>query len=250
MSMNELETEGIVIASREYRERDLLVTLLTPSGRHALHARGTLKVDSRNAGALQLGTRGIYQLHSGRAGGLFSLRQAAIKDSYPAIRRTLLGTAMMLVLCEIMASAQDDPRCFLLLKQTLDDMERTQDLYTAPCVCVGRMCALAGIAPMTEGCVRCGHQDEICALSLRQGGFLCRRCAEQAHAPRLDKAALRRFRLIMHAGMDSLDILRAHARCGEEDFMRIFAFYREYSGSVIRGADFLQTAAAMERKKH
>ena len=100
MSMNELETEGIVIASREYRERDLLVTLLTPSGRHAaLHARGTLKVDSRNAGALQLGTRGIYQLHSGRAGGLFSLRQAAIKDSYPAIRRTLLGTAMMLVLC-------------------------------------------------------------------------------------------------------------------------------------------------------
>ena len=32
MSMNELETEGIVIASREYRERDLLVTLLTPSG--------------------------------------------------------------------------------------------------------------------------------------------------------------------------------------------------------------------------
>ena len=58
MSMNELETEGIVIASREYRERDLLVTLLTPSGRHALHARGTLKVDSRNAGALQLGTRG------------------------------------------------------------------------------------------------------------------------------------------------------------------------------------------------
>ncbi len=103
MSINELETEGIVIASREYRERDLLVTLLTPSGRHALHARGTLKVDSRNAGALQLGTRGIYQLHSGRAGGLFSLRQAAIKDSYPAIRRTLLGTAMMLVLCEIMA---------------------------------------------------------------------------------------------------------------------------------------------------
>ena len=37
MSMNELETEGIVIASREYRERDLLVTLLTPSGRHPLH---------------------------------------------------------------------------------------------------------------------------------------------------------------------------------------------------------------------
>ena len=92
MSMNELETEGIVIASREYRERDLLVTsALTPSeGRHALHARGTLKVDSRNAGALQLGTRGIYQLHSGRAGGLSSLRQAAIKDSYPAIRRTWL----------------------------------------------------------------------------------------------------------------------------------------------------------------
>ena len=69
MSMNELETEGIVIASREYRERDLLVTLLTPSGRHALHARGTLKVDSRNAGALQLGTRGIYQLQ----GGIYSL---------------------------------------------------------------------------------------------------------------------------------------------------------------------------------
>ena len=89
MSMNELETEGIVIASREYRERDLLVTLLTPSGRHALHARGTLKVDSRNAGALQLGTRGIYRWYSySRAGGLFSLRQAAIKDSYPAIRRT------------------------------------------------------------------------------------------------------------------------------------------------------------------
>ena len=51
MSMNELETEGIVIASREYRERDLLVTLLTPSGRHVLHARGTLKVDSCKAAA-------------------------------------------------------------------------------------------------------------------------------------------------------------------------------------------------------
>ena len=62
MSMNELETEAIVVASREYRERDLLVTLLTPQGKQGVNARGTLKIDSRNAAALQLCTKGIYRL--------------------------------------------------------------------------------------------------------------------------------------------------------------------------------------------
>lgn len=245
MSMNELETEAIVVASREYRERDLLVTLLTPQGKQGVNARGTLKIDSRNAAALQLCTKGIYRLS--RSGTLASLKQAVIMESYPKLKRSLLGTAMAQVLCEIADQAQDDPACFTLLDGALTDMEQSGDLYSAPCVFINRMCALAGIAPMVDGCARCGRKDEISSLSLRQGGFLCRFCVAALHEPRWEKEKLRRFRLIAHADMDKLAILREHIRCDLDDLQHILSFYREYSGVSIRGAVFLKTAAALEK---
>ena len=65
-------------------------------------------------------------------------------ESYPKLKRSLLGTAMAQVLCEIADQAQDDPACFTLLDGALTDMEQSGDLYSAPLrvyqphVCAGR----------------------------------------------------------------------------------------------------------------
>lgn len=240
------EAEGIVVANREYREKDALLTILSADrGKLSLVAKGVQKIDSRSAGYLQLYTKAQFA-YSPR-GSLHALIQVTPLAYYRRIRGDLLRQAFAALFCEMAVNSEDHPALYGLLDAVLTELETQPECYTAACVFVNELCRLQGIAPMVDACAGCGTKMHIQTLSLRQGGFLCTSCMDALRDERWSKSRLRRFRLLCHADMTQIAKLKEHLQCTWADFTCLYAFFREYSGVRIHSYAFLEQVVQMEQ---
>lgn len=242
----EREIEGIVLSLSDYREKDGLLTILAQDDRKIhMVAKGIRNITSKNAGALLVASQSRFIVRWKENKDLQMLQQAQISRYRQAIRTSLLKQAFSSFFCELMLKNEEINGGFQLLKDALDDLQENEDVYTCACVFVNQLCLSQGIAPWVDGCVNCGRSDHIVSLSLKQGGFVCTHCMNQIQEKIWTKKQLQRFRYLCHADFTRLDKLREYDRYNFEDFMIIFAFFREYSGIDVKGYAFIEQLAKM-----
>ncbi len=248
--MMEREIEGIVLSLNDYREKDGLLTILAEDD-HKIRmvAKGIQNITSKNAGALLVASQSRFIIRWKENKELQMLQQAQISCYRQAIHASLLKQALSSFFCELMFKNEEIHGGFQLLKEALDDLQNHEDVYTCACVFVNQLCLSQGIAPWVDSCVNCGRSDQIVSLSLKQGGFVCTRCMNHLQENIWTKKQLQRFRYLCHADFNQMDKLRAYDLYNFEDFTKIFAFFREYSGIDVKGYAFIEQLAKMGVKQ-
>ena len=99
--MNDV-SEGIVLSSMDYREKDTLISVLTREfGRLSFVAKGTMSINSKNAPACLPYTSSEFCFDYREGKTVFPLKTAKIKNSRRQIREDLHLLSFAGLLCEL-----------------------------------------------------------------------------------------------------------------------------------------------------
>ena len=179
--MHKYNTEGIVLKSTNYADKDKIYTILTRDyGKVRVLARGVRKITSRRAGNLD--TLNYVSLKLTESSGFKNLDEAVVLESFRDIKNDLSISMSAYYLAEIVfRSVEEDdtsPEIFYLLLSTLKKLN--QDTALTVNYFEVNLLKKLGYALNLDKCVVCERKMDNTwrsySFNLDMGGFICNNC--------------------------------------------------------------------------
>lgn len=171
---------GLVARAVEYKEADLILTVLTAEeGKLTITARGARRNNAPYAAASQIlcCSRMIVSEYRER----LTLKEAEILESFPALREDLQSLSLACYIADLAQTLAPEGDIFRLLVTALLSLagkKRPPELVKAAFEL--RALCEAGFEPSLGGCGRCGGLSEIMYLQAFGGMLLCSSCGREA----------------------------------------------------------------------
>ena len=196
---------GIVLRETETREADKILTVLTAEkGKIPVIARGARRRGSKIAAASQLLAYSELTVYQSR--DWYMLTEASTLALFPGLRQELERLALASYFAELTETVTEEnvpaPETLPLLLNALYALgEQKKPPEAVKAAFELRLLALAGYAPLLEGCARCGSETpEAPQLDVAEGVLLCGACRsrEDRGCRPLDEASLSAARYILN----------------------------------------------------
>lgn len=181
--------EAVVLRTQEFGERDKILTLYSRQhGKIKAIAKGVKRPGSSLSPAAQPFTYGVYSLASGKS--LDVVREARVKEPFPAIRQNALRLANASLVAELTdlgtPEGEPNPDLFDFLLFALYGIDRREPSLSSLCFLAGFL-YLMGLWPSLSRCARCSHPLALhpsqVPFSPSGGGVLCPSCRAQDSFP-------------------------------------------------------------------
>jgi len=184
---------GVVLRTYRLGEADRIVVVLTEGhGKVRAVAKGVRKTKSRFGARLEPTSHVAMLLYEGRE--LDIVTQADSIEHHPTMRadlgRLAKATALLEAVDDVAQEREPDVQLYRMLVGALRALEQ-RDSPLLVAAFYWKLLAAEGVAPLVDGCARCGTADDLVAFDLTEGGVLCR--AHRSGTP---------------IGADALDLLR------------------------------------------
>ena len=240
--MNDV-SEGIVLSSMDYREKDTLISVLTKEfGRLSFVAKGTMSINSKNAPACLPYTSSEFCFDYREGKTVFPLKTAKIKNSRRQVREDLDLLSFAGLLCELAEKCTEQAvvsdEIYQALETALDRLK--EDCYLSVCLYLGFVMRMLGIDPVVDECVLCGS-TKVSTISIKEGGFVCAACRTkvQAQANTLDD--LVHFRLLNKGTFEHFDLLKSKITTSFEDVSMMMKFLSHHGALRVRSWDWIMS---------
>ena len=237
--MNDIE--GLVISFSEINEADALLHVLTAQGKVTLKAKGILKVNSKNARGCQLYTHSMFHLLQSNAKTTHVIKNVDVIHSYRMVREDLLKQTLACCMMEaldkinIRETELDLNECCAYLQA----LETSRHPYCVFSLFLCMILRLSGIALWSDSCVICNTKQSICAVSLKEGGFIYKDCFKPSVHRHFPAEKLRQLRYLTHADLKQLPLLESYGPW-EYDIVEVLLGMLELHGEFkMNGAAFL-----------
>ncbi len=240
---------GIVLKQSQYRENDLLISVLTEQwGRLSLVARGAKKVTSKNAVSCTPFVVSEYLLDFKEGKTMYTLKNGVLLESNRHVRSNLEKVHVAQLFAELVEAmipqgVEEDEvsaMTFELFRFTLQQLDKSETNFLPLAFFLAKNLDIQGVSPVVDGCVFCGS-TAIQGIDREAGGFICQQCAK--NAPNLqfqDTESLKRFRLINKAQIEHYDILANQATWTIQDVEFLIEFLQEHTGIYCQSWLFLK----------
>ncbi|MFW0860785.1 MAG: DNA repair protein RecO [Dethiobacter sp.] len=217
--MVELRSDALVLRSRDWREADRLVTLLTrDAGKVTVLARGIKKSKSKFAALVEPLTLGRYLLHRGKSMDI--LIQGEIIKPYFSLRQDLLHYATAQYFCELAERSlpNNEPvvAVFVLLVAALEILEKdASPARVTRCFELSLLDEL-GFCPALEGCFCCGQQLSPYYFDFAHSAIVCGQCPKNQDSILISGAAVAVMKRFLKQGFHRLSICSVSATVNDE----------------------------------
>jgi DNA repair protein RecO (recombination protein O) len=193
--MKIIETEGIVLKTMDFKEKDSILTFLTRDvGKKAGVLYGGKSVRSGNAAKAEMFVLNHLEFSEKPGSDLVRIRKCELLESFPPLRKNYSKFlhanyfSELLLQCEIPAVESQD--YFELLKKSMTQLSNSKTAEEIKFNYELHLLKLLGIQPNLETCVHCGTdlwQKESgripapkfsvpCQLDASLGGIRCPKC--------------------------------------------------------------------------
>ena len=233
----------IILKHTDYRENDVILqTFSAEYGKLSFIARGLKKMTSKNAAASQLFMLSEVTFDYVKNDYLHILKSATVVDSFRLLREDLNLLSIMSVLAEIAQQIELTNDDYQLILNTMERLVKAPDYaLTALNLFLSEVVTKQGNSPMVDGCVLCGSTKEICAVSITEGGFICKQCNQGLRLPTLATDDLQGFRFIAKAKFKQYDLIAANTETNSLTIARLLlGFLNEHSGITCKSFRFLE----------
>lgn len=228
------KASGFIIRGIDYQESSRIVTLLSPRlGKISLLAKGARKIESRTGAALDLLNLVEVVFYEGQ--GLKLLKDAAIIESYPALKRDYehLEAAMHAArsLNILLKDGQRDRRIYHLFAELLAELEG--DGGAPALLLLGfklKLIDLLGFGPALDHCSLCRRPLDDAAetfFSPEAGGVVCGDCRRGGDSP-IDLRLVKGMEMILQLPLRKLHRLVLPEELitqGEETLNRFISYH-------------------------
>ena len=199
--MRRIETNAIVLSTRDTGEADLLVTLLARrTGRITGVAKAAKKSKKRFVNVFDRGNIVTVSIYRPRNRELFLIEDASLIDDCRGICADMEALARISVLIELILelAPEEEPA-----PELFDDLATALLALSAPgaredvlWASLVRLLEKLGFSPYLDGCVRCGRaagpEDRV-FFSPASGGVICANCRDSRDGGMALSAGTRRF---------------------------------------------------------
>lgn len=177
------DTEGIILRqTKTVNGRRMLTLFSLKYGKISAGTGINERGKGKNALALRPFTHGRYELFKSR--DTYNINGAEVIHSYYRIGEDVdkyMACAYILEFTEkLLPQEQPSPRLFSLLTEFFAVMERRKSRF-ATIVIAYQLKALAacGHMPVLDRCVSCASEEPAALFDVKEGGVVCRSCAEK-----------------------------------------------------------------------
>jgi DNA repair protein RecO (recombination protein O) len=188
-----MEYDGLVVELIPIKEEDAMIRLLTPDGIVSFFARRAMNQKSPDYSALQPFSSGHYWIHEGSQSGL-RLKQAQLKKYHGFNFTTLPQLAVLELIKETLTHITIDGEAAMvyeLVNETIEKAGQPDGSYLAAARYLARLLNGLGWGLQLQQCVVCDAKNDIVAISLPLGGFVCRKHYRPDEAITLSAASMK-----------------------------------------------------------
>lgn len=218
--------KGLILSSKEYKEKDTLCSFLTHEGLEQVYARGTQKNASLNARLTRPFTLAELSFGLQYSGTYLYLFNGRVLKSFDQIYDDLDKMAVCEVLSWLTQPAPLPQQYYEPLLETWTLLNENSPMqWTAACLILALRFHEEGIAPQVDSCVVCDKKDHIKGFSLNQGGFVC---TDHAASEEISSSArLKKIRLLFHAKWKNLQVLHDKVPFSLDEFCTLCSWYMQ-----------------------
>lgn len=174
-----LTVQGLVLRVTDYKDRDVILTLLTADrGRITVKARGIRRRNSPLAVACQLLTLSEFTLFEYRDS--FVINDAHVVEFFQGLRMDIRKLALGTYIAQVaeLVSQEDIPNpelqplvlnCLFGLSNLGLSESKIKAVFELRCACI------AGFMPDLSGCMNCDNEDAG-YFDISSGGLICHKC--------------------------------------------------------------------------
>lgn len=201
-------------------------------------------MSSKNSGSIQPFQYARFFIDYKEQRTMHSLKTADTLESFRRLRADLEKQTITAVLCECMEKIELQAGSAQFFLNILKALERSSQPYLIAALFFAHINREVGIEPFVDGCAGCGRANQLCAISLSQGGFVCQNCYH-SNDKLYEKEELKSFRILCKAQLGHIELLENIQTWSYEHFLMVYRFFAEYSGIGIRSIRFLTHIAKM-----
>ncbi|MCS6842378.1 MAG: DNA repair protein RecO [Roseiflexus sp.] len=243
-------SEAIIIRRYDIGEADRVLTILTPSGKRRVVARGARKIQSRLAGHIELFTHTTLMLAIGR--NLHIVTQSSPLDRFVHLRADLerIGAAYYVaeLADRLIEEESENQRAFELLLGALRALDSGASVDLTLRAYELHLLDALGYRPQLHECASCGATltEATDRLSPAAGGALCSQCADAE--PQALSMSLPVFKLLRYLQVQPLEMagklrVSSATRAAAESLLR--AYLRHILECDLRSLAFLDDVRLM-----
>lgn len=242
--MDVTETRGIILFSRDHKEKDKLVKIFTESyGKQMFYVKGAHRKNNPLTAALLNFTEGVY-FGTIRSEGLSFLNGAKEITPFRHIQEDIFVTAYGTYILNLVDAAIEDrlydPHLYGFTHQALTQLDKGADPEIITNIFELQILQRFGVTPQLDHCAVCGDQKGPFDYSSKYGGLLCERHFDHdLHRHHADRRALHFARLFMNISYEQINSiqLKVETKQGLRQF--IDQLYEEYVGLHLKSKRFI-----------
>jgi DNA repair protein RecO (recombination protein O) len=238
-------TEAIIIRRSDFGEADRQLTLMTPSGKRRVLAKGARKTISRLAGHIELFTHTTMLLAVGRNFDIVT--QSAVLHSYDRLRSDLERISAAYYATELIdrliEEDDENPQSFELLVETLAALDETRNADLVLRYYELHLLGHVGYRPRLFHCAGCqeGLTEDANRFSPSAGGVLCQRCASvDRTALTMSLAGFKLLRFLQSQPLEAIERLTISQPVREEVERLLRAYVRQVLERDLKSVAFLE----------
>lgn len=244
--MNRVETKGLVLYNRPYREQDMLVKIFTESyGKRMFFVRHAH--DSKLTSVIQPLTASSFILNLNATGFSF-IEDYRESQTFPKVNGDIFSLAYATYLLALAdAALQDnvsDPALFSFLSKTLALMEQGLDVEVLTNIFEVQILSRFGVSLNFEECLICHRVGQPLDFSYKYNGCLCPQHQHQdSHRVHVDPNVI--YLLSRFQGLQFSDLETISIKPEMKQKLRTFMdqLYEEYVGIHLKAKKFIDDMA-------
>lgn len=228
----------LILKSLDYKEADSILTVFTEEyGKITFFARGVRKVHSKNAGQIQLYSKSDFLYDHVEGKTSFTLRTASCLNYFRHMKQDLSSSVAAGVIsetvCELLEESERVDGVFGMIDKAFQLLDKGANADTVLALFLSDLLKVSGLGVHVDSCTLCGS-SYVHAVSVEDGGFLCKSCAEQKGIPLSSLDELKRFRILGKGGLEHFDLINEMGGAERKDVILLMAILRRHSGVSVR----------------
>lgn len=243
------EFYGIVVSRKDYRERDMLVKILTDKyGFKTFFVRGVRKRGFKLGAAILPFTHGTY-LGTINDDGLSFITTTREIEQYLALTQDIELNAYASYLLSLAERALDEKQLvfggwFLKLRQALELLDAQFDPAIITNIIELQLLTEFGVRPHLEDCVICHRSNGLFDYSESYGGLLCQEHFHlDPHRLHLDQRTIYYLRLFSVIDLGRLNSIKVRQETKEMLRKTLDEIYQSQVGIYVPAKKFLDQMA-------
>ncbi|EGP4797317.1 DNA repair protein RecO [Enterococcus faecium] len=238
------ESKGLILSSRNYKEKDKLVKIFTESsGKMMFYIKGIHRQNQPLSPALLPFTEAVY-IGNFRSEGLSFLSSVKDVHAFRHIQEDIFlsgyGTYLLNLVDVAIEDHQYDPHLFQFTQQALQRMDQGDDAEIITNIFEVQILQRFGIAPIWTHCVVCGETKGKFDYSSKYGGVICERhWSMDDHRYHADPRAVYFVRMFSAISYDKISGIHLKEETKQAIRELIDQLYDEYVGIHLKSKKFI-----------